>query len=94
MKLLDGFGERHEAHVVEYGAHNEMRLTGHHETASIENFSYGVADRGASIRIPIFTVQAGWKGYLEDRRPASNADPYRVVARIAQTVDEIHRVIL
>jgi glutamine synthetase len=93
-KLLDGFGERHEAHVSEYGAHNEMRLTGRHETASIDRFSYGVADRGASIRIPIFTVNDGWKGYLEDRRPASNADPYRVVARITKTVEEVHAEIL
>jgi glutamine synthetase len=93
-KLLDGFGERHEAHVAEYGAHNEMRLTGRHETASIQEFSYGVANRGASVRIPIFTVQDGWKGYLEDRRPASNADPYRVIARITRTVEEVHAEIL
>ncbi len=93
-KLLDGFGERHEAHVAEYGAHNEMRLTGRHETASIQQFSYGVANRGASVRIPIFTVQDGWKGYLEDRRPASNADPYRVIARITRTVEEVHAEIL
>ena len=85
---------RHKAHVSEYGVHNEMRLTGRHETASIAEFSYGVANRGASARIPIFTVQDGWKGYLEDRRPASNADPYRVIACIAQTVEEVHCEIL
>jgi len=61
-------------------------LTGVHETASFEKFSYGVSDRIASIRIPIYTVEHGWKGYLEDRRPASNADPYRVTARIIETV--------
>jgi glutamine synthetase len=63
-----------------------MRLTGLHETQAIDKFSYGVSDRGASIRIPIGTVQNDWKGYLEDRRPASNADPYKVVRRILQTV--------
>ena len=57
-----------------------------HETQSIDKFSYGVSDRGSSIRIPIGTVQNGWKGYLEDRRPASNADPYKVTARILATL--------
>ena len=53
-----------------YGAHNEKRLTGKHETQAIDQYSYGVSDRGASIRIPIGTVEDGWKGRLEDRRPA------------------------
>ena len=88
--LAEGFGEYHKAHLAEYGAHNEERLTGEHETASMEKFSYGVSDRGASIRIPIFTVEHDWKGYLEDRRPASNADPYRITKRIMQTVKEVH----
>ena len=88
--ILGEFKIYHASHVQEYGAHNELRLTGKHETASIHNFSYGVADRGASIRIPIFTVQDDWKGYLEDRRPASNADPYRVISRIVKTVNEGH----
>ena len=73
-------------HIEVYGAYNDQRLTGKHETASIHDFSYGISDRGASIRIPILTVQKGWKGYLEDRRPASNADPYKVAARIIKTV--------
>ena len=89
-KILAGFEKYHAEHLAEYGSHNEMRLTGEHETASMKKFSYGVADRGASIRIPIFTVQDNWKGYLEDRRPASNADPYRVTSRIVQTVMEAH----
>jgi glutamine synthetase len=88
--ILGEFENYHDAHVQEYGAHNELRLTGKHETASIHSFSYGVADRGASVRIPIFTVQDDWKGYLEDRRPASNADPYRVISRIVKTVNEGH----
>jgi glutamine synthetase len=88
--ILAEFEKSHADHLEEYGAYNELRLTGQHETASIDSFSYGVADRGASIRIPIFTVQDDWKGYLEDRRPASNADPYRVVSRIVKTVTEAH----
>ena len=72
--------------VAVYGADNEQRLTGLHETQSINKFSYGVSDRGASIRIPIAAVEAGWKGWLEDRRPASNADPYKVAANIINTV--------
>ena len=71
-----------------YGAHNEMRLTGKHETQSIDQYSYGVSDRGASIRIPIGTVEDGWKGRLEDRRPASNADPYKVAAVIVRITKE------
>jgi len=73
-------------HIDVYGADNDMRLTGKHETASIRDFSYGVSDRGASIRIPISSVQRGWKGYLEDRRPNSSADPYKVAGRIIKTV--------
>ncbi len=72
--------------VKVYGADNEQRLTGKHETASIYDFSYGVSDRGASIRIPLATVERGWNGYLEDRRPNSAADPYKVAARIVKTV--------
>ncbi len=73
-------------HIAVYGADNDKRLTGKHETASIHDYSYGVSDRGASIRIPLYTVQKGWKGYLEDRRPNSAADPYKVAARIIKTV--------
>ena len=51
-----------------------------------DNFSFGVSDRGASIRIPIGAVEKGWKGWLEDRRPNSAADPYKVAARIIKTV--------
>ncbi len=50
------------------------------------NLEFGVSDRGASIRIPIGTVDRGWKGWLEDRRPNSAADPYKVAARIIKTV--------
>ncbi|GAB2588775.1 glutamine synthetase beta-grasp domain-containing protein [Spirosoma areae] len=75
-----------KAHIAVYGADNELRLTGKHETQSIDQFSYGISDRGASIRIPIATVERGWKGWLEDRRPNSAADPYKVAAVIIKTV--------
>ena len=75
----------HKRHIGIYGSHNEERLTGLHETCSIHDFRYGVSDRGASIRIPMATSQAG-KGYLEDRRPAANMDPYQVCTALMATV--------
>lgn len=77
-KICETFKRRHQDHMTEYGSANDQRLTGLHETQNIKTFSYGVSDRGASIRIPIAVAQDDWKGYLEDRRPASNADPYRI----------------
>jgi glutamine synthetase len=85
-KVCEAFRSVTKEHIAVYGAYNEQRLTGRHETQSIDQFSYGVSDRGASIRIPIYTVEHGWKGYLEDRRPASNANPYQVASRIIKTV--------
>ena len=78
-KICEAFGRNIKKHIDVYGAHNEMRLTGKHETQSIHEFSYGVSDRGASIRIPIGTIEDGWKGRLEDRRPASNGDHTRLL---------------
>ncbi|MEM7162434.1 MAG: glutamine synthetase beta-grasp domain-containing protein [Bacteroidota bacterium] len=75
--------------IEAYGAYNDERLTGLHETQSIKKFSYGVSDRGASIRIPVAVVENKWKGWLEDRRPASNADPYKVAANIINTVKDL-----
>jgi glutamine synthetase len=68
-----------------YGDGLDERLTGQHETCSIDEFLYGVADRGASVRIPALVASQGY-GYLEDRRPAANADPYIVSVRILETV--------
>lgn len=79
-------GVAHQEHMAVYGSNNELRLTGLHETQHISKFSYGISDRGASIRIPISTAQNNWTGYLEDRRPASNADPYLIVQKIINTV--------
>jgi glutamine synthetase len=88
-KICEAFRPVVKEHIDVYGADNHLRLTGKHETASIHDFSYGVSDRGASIRIPILSVQRGWKGYLEDRRPNSAADPYKVAARIIKTVKSV-----
>jgi glutamine synthetase len=85
-QVCQAFEPRVKQHIDVYGADNEQRLTGLHETQRIDEFSYGISDRGASIRIPIATVEKGWKGWLEDRRPASNADPYKVAAEIIRTV--------
>jgi len=84
--ICEAFRPVTKEHIEVYGAYNDMRLTGLHETASINDFSYGISDRGASIRIPIITVENGWKGWLEDRRPASNGDPYKIAGRIIKTV--------
>lgn len=78
---------RHDIHIEGYGELNHERLTGLHETQDIKIFSWGVADRGASIRVPTDTFKGGWKGYLEDRRPASNCDPYTVVRLISEAID-------
>jgi glutamine synthetase len=78
-------GKRHKEHIAVYGAHNEERLTGLHETCSIHEFRYGIGDRGASVRIPASVASRGC-GYLEDRRPAANCDPYQVCAAILETV--------
>ena len=87
-KICDEFGKNIERHMSVYGAENDQRLTGEHETQAYDQFSYGISDRGASIRIPVGTVEDGWKGRLEDRRPASNADPYKVAAAIIKTTKE------
>ena len=87
QEILSKLSNRHDEHIAVYGKNNDQRLTGKHETASISQFTYGEGDRGASIRIPVETVDAGYKtGYLEDRRPASNANPYEVTKVIIDTI--------
>lgn len=76
--------KRHKEHIAVYGEDNTLRLTGKHETGNIEAFSFGVADRGSSIRIPRSCAKEGY-GYFEDRRPASNACPYQITAIMAET---------
>jgi len=84
ITAIEKLGKKHLEHVEVYGEGNERRLTGAHETAPIDKFSYGVANRGASIRIPR-TAEADQCGYFEDRRPASNMDPYVVTSKIFKT---------
>ena len=78
---IDRLSKHHIRHIKAYdpneGKDNERRLTGLHETSSIHDFSAGVANRGCSIRIPRECAEQGY-GYLEDRRPSSNCDPYSV----------------
>ncbi|KAK9266573.1 hypothetical protein L1049_021623 [Liquidambar formosana] len=83
-KAIEKLGLKHKEHIAAYGEGNERRLTGRHETADINTFLWGVANRGASIRVGRDTEKAG-KGYFEDRRPASNMDPYVVTSMIAET---------
>ena len=79
------FEKFHKQHIKVYGTGNELRLTGDHETSNIDKFTWGVGDRGASVRIPSHVANEG-KGYFEDRRPAATCDPYLAVARIAKTL--------
>jgi glutamine synthetase len=83
-KAIRKLGTKHQEHINAYGEGNERRLTGKYETADINTFSYGVANRGCSIRIPRSTEADGC-GYLEDRRPSSNCDPYIVTSKIMDT---------
>tara|TARA_A100001037_G_scaffold260162_1_gene248349 strand:- start:919 stop:1965 length:1047 start_codon:yes stop_codon:yes gene_type:complete len=86
--IIDGceaLAEKHDLHISNYGDGNERRLTGLHETQSIDKFSYGASDRGASIRIP-WQVEKDQKGYLEDRRPSANMDPYTVTKLLLETI--------
>jgi len=82
MKKLEG---RHAEHIAVYGEGNAERMTGKHETASMESFTWGVANRGSSVRIPRACAKEGC-GYFEDRRPASNADPYQITGIIVETL--------
>jgi glutamine synthetase len=88
-KLMGAFNTQRDEHIAVYGPDNHLRLTGLHETQSIDKFSYGLADRGASVRIPHSFVNSGYKGYLEDRRPNSAADPYLVASRIIKTIKTV-----
>ena len=91
--LCASLQESHSEAIGAYGIGNEKRLTGNHETSSIENFSWGEADRTASIRIPLSTAKNG-RGHVEDRRPAANMDPYEALTYIISTVSNINRDML
>jgi len=85
IAACEALGKKAAEHVENYGADIEHRLTGMHETAPWNEFSYGVSNRGASVRIP-WQVEVDGKGYIEDRRPNANMDPYVVTRLITDTV--------
>lgn len=87
--LMKAFENNIAAHIEVYGPDNHLRLTGLHETQAIDKFNYGLSDRGASIRLPVNFIKNGYKGYLEDRRPNSQADPYQIVSRILKTIGTV-----
>lgn len=75
--MCEIMGDFKEEQLNAYGDYNDQRLTGDHETSSLTEYTWGYSDRGKSIRIPV-SVKIEGKGYLEDRRPSSNCDPYKV----------------
>ena len=85
VAAAEALGTKAELHIANYGDRIEDRLTGEHETMSYKEFKWGVSDRGASIRIP-WQVARDRKGYIEDRRPNANCDPYVVTRLILDTV--------
>jgi glutamine synthetase len=85
IAACEALGKKAAEHVENYGHGIEDRLTGQHETAPWNEFSYGVSDRGASVRIP-WQVEVDQQGYIEDRRPNANMDPYIVTRLITDTV--------
>ena len=87
--LMKAFEKNIPEHIAVYGPDNHLRLTGLHETQSIDKFSYGLSDRGASVRLPVNFIKHGYKGYLEDRRPNSEADPYQIVSQIIKSISEV-----
>ena len=89
--IFSSFESRHYEHIKNYGSQNDLRLTGEYETQSIDKFSWGISDRGASIRVPQSTAE-NWMGYLEDRRPGSNADPYKIVYQITTSLSNAEEI--
>jgi len=83
-EAMEKLSKRHKEHMLVYGEDNNLRMTGAHETASYDKFTWGVANRGASVRVNRAVSDEG-KGYYEDRRPASNADPYQITGIIVET---------
>jgi len=84
INFITKLSKNHKDHLAVYGENNGLRMTGKHETAHFDKFTYGVADRSSSVRIPRVTDMEK-KGYFEDRRPAANCDPYLVTSIIALT---------
>ncbi len=92
LAIFNSFASRHEDHIKAYGSNNHLRLTGGFETQAIDKFSWGISDRGASIRVPQDTAK-NWKGYVEDRRPGSNADPYKIIREVSKSLDTAEEIL-
>ena len=92
LAIFNSFASRHEDHIKAYGSNNHLRLTGGFETQAIDKFSWGISDRGASIRVPQDTAKE-WKGYVEDRRPGSNADPYKIIREVSKSLDTAEEIL-
>ena len=84
IACMEKLERKHEQHIAAYGKDNHLRLTGLHETSSMDKFTWGIGTRNTSIRIPNLTQKDG-AGYFEDRRPAANIDPYLATSIIAET---------
>ena len=84
LSAMDKLANRHLEHIAVYGQDNEKRLTGKHETSSMNAFSWGIGTRNTSVRIGNETQRNGY-GYFEDRRPAANVDPYAATAILFET---------
>jgi glutamine synthetase len=87
--LMKAFERTIPDHIAVYGPDNHLRLTGLHETQAIDKFTYGLSDRGASVRLPVNFIKNGYKGYLEDRRPNAEGDPYQIVNRLLKTINSV-----
>ena len=88
LDVCDALSVKHDNHMKVYGEENEKRLTGDCETQHFSKFTYGVSDRGASVRIPAQTAM-DWCGYIEDRRPAANVDPYEAFGVLVKTIASV-----
>lgn len=86
IEMCKKLEETHSEHIAVYGENNDARLTGSNETSSIKDFGWGIGDRTKSIRIPSTINDPNAIGYIEDRRPASNGDPYLIVDRMVRTI--------
>jgi glutamine synthetase len=84
IACMEKLERKHEQHIAAYGKDNHLRLTGLHETSSMDKFTWGIGTRNTSVRIPNLTQKDG-AGYFEDRRPAANIDPYLATSIIAET---------
>lgn len=87
-KIMERMSENHKEDMKVFGVDNHLRMTGELETSSPDKFTWGVSNRGCSVRIPVQTVQNNWCGYFEDRRPASSIDPYQTTNAILRSLIE------